>query len=245
MGFYKILIALSFFITFNFANAIDKLTIMTEEYPPYNMTKDGKLVGISVEVLELMLKDVGSKKTTKDIKVLPWARSYNMVQNKKNTMLFAMFRTKQRENLFKWVGPIDSSSIGLIAKKDRKIKIKNVADIKKYKIGTVKDDAAELALKELGLTTFDSISGTNSIATSIKKLKRNRIDLFAYVYETKSWNIDNFKPEDYENVYTLKKNDLYYAFHKDTDQKIIDKLQKSLNLLKEKGLVQEIIKKYK
>jgi polar amino acid transport system substrate-binding protein len=218
---------------------------MTEEYPPYNMTKEGKLTGISVEVLELVLQEVGSKKAVADIQVLPWARSYSIVQNKKNTMLFSMFRTKQRENLFQWVGPIDSSKIALIGKKERKIKIDDVSDMKKYKIGTVKDDVAELTLKELGVTSFDSISGTNSIETSIKKLDRNRIDLFAYVYETKSWKIDNFQPEDYENVYTLKKNDLYFAFHKETDPKLVKELQKVLDRLKKQGMVQKIISKYK
>lgn len=227
------------------ANPIDKIKLMTEEYPPYNMTKNGQLTGLSVEVLELMLQKLDSKQTKKDMEVMPWARAYTLIQKKKDTMLFVMARTKQRENLFKWVGPVGSSVVALVAKKEKNIKINSIEDIKKYKIGTVKDDVAELAVKELGITNFDSISGTNSIATSIKKLQRDRIDLFAYMYQPKSWKVKNFNPDDYENVYTLKKNDFYYALHKDTDTKIVEKLQKTLDGLKEQGIVQKISAKYK
>lgn len=246
MKFVKFLLACSFFAETLFANDIDKITIMTEEYPPYNLTENGELKGLSVEILDLMLDKVGSKQqTSKDVKVLPWARSYSLVQLKKNTMLFSMFRTEQREKLFKWVGPIDSSITALIAKKDKKIKINSVEDIKKYKIGTVKDDVGELALKELGIMNTDSISGTNAIEKSIRKLDRGRIDLFSYMYEPKSWKIDGFEPKNYENVYTLQKKDLYYAFHKETDDKVIQTLQAALDALKKEGKVKEIISKYK
>lgn len=245
MKFVKFLLACSFFTATLFANDIDKITIMTEEYPPYNLTQNGKLKGLSVEILDLMLQKVGSKQTSKNVKVLPWARSYSMVQLKKDTMLFSMFRTEQRDKLFKWVGPIDSSVTALIARKDKKIKINSVEDIKKYKIGTVKDDIGELALKELGVVKTDSISGTNSIEKSIRKLDRGRIDLFSYMYEPKSWKIDGFDPKNYENVYTLQKKDLYYAFHIETDDKVIQTLQTALDALKKEGKVKKIISKYK
>jgi len=245
MKFYKFLLSFVLIVQVLYANDIDKIKIMTEEYPPYNMTKNGKLQGLSVEILELMLQKVGSKQTKKDMEVLPWARSYNIIQKQKHTMLFSMFRTAPREKLFKWVGPIDSSIIALIARKDRHIKITSLDDIKKYKVGSVKDDAAEIALKVKGITNIDSVSGSHQIERSIRKLDSGRIDLFSYVYEPKSWDIKNFDPKNYENVYTLEKKDLYYAFNLDTDDKIIQKMQKALDDLKRKGIVKKIISKYK
>lgn len=245
MFFYKFLISLVFLVSSLISAEVDKIKIITENSPSSNMVIDGKLTGYGVDILEKMLQKVNSDKTRDDFEVLPWARGYSMVQKNPNTMLFAMLRTKQREKLFKWVGPIDNSIVALIAKKERKIKINSIEDMKKYSIGTVKDDVAELAVKELGITSFDSISGTKAIETSIKKLQRDRIDLFAYSYVIDTWKIKGFNPKEYENVYTLKEDSLYYAFHKDTDQKILDQLQNALDSLKKQGIVKEIISKYK
>lgn len=244
MKFHKIIIGFMFLIVSSFAQSIDEFTLMSEQYPPFNMVENNKPVGISVDLMEVILKKLDSKLTKKDIQFLPWARSYNIIQRKSNTMLFVMARTKQRENLFKWVGPIGSSVVALIARKDQNIKINSVADLKKYKIGSVKDDVAELALKEIGVTHMDSISGTNSIEKSVKKLDRGRIDLFSYMYELKSWDIKGFNPDNYENVYTLKRNDFYYAFHKDTDDALIEKIQKIVDDLKADGTLEEINKEY-
>jgi len=244
MVFSKILMVMFLFIIQSFASNIDKFTLMSEQYPPFNMLVDKEPKGISVDILEIVLKKMDSKLTKKDIQFLPWARSYNIIQKKKNTILFSMARTKQREKLFKWAGPVGSSFVALIARKDRKIQIKTIEDIKKYKIGSVKDDVAELALKEIGVTGMDSLSGTNAIEKSIKKLNSGRIDLFAYMYELKSWNIKNFIPSQYENVYTLKQNDFYYAFHKDTDDALVKKFQKILDDLKDDGTLNYINSEY-
>jgi polar amino acid transport system substrate-binding protein len=245
MFFYKFLLGACLVVSVTLAETIDDFQFITEHSPSSNMIMDNQLTGYAVDILEKMLELSHSKKTKKDFKVFPWARGYSMVQKKPNTVLFAMLRTKQRENLFKWVGPIKSSKVSLIGKKSRNIKINSLDDILKYSIGTIKDDVAELELKELGIKSFDSISGTKSIETSIKKLQRDRIDLFAYSYVIDTWKIKGFDPKDYESVYTLKENSLYYAFHKDTDQKIIDQLQTTLDQLKEQGIVKKIISKYK
>lgn len=241
MAFYKILISLVFITTLMFGANVDNLRIMTEDSPKSNMLVDKKLTGYAVDILELMLQRSNSKLTKNDFEVLPWARGYSIVQNEPNTMLFAMLRTQQREKLFKWVGPINSSVVGLIARKDTNITINSPKDIKKYKIGSVKNDVGELSLHEIGITDTDSISGVNAIEKSLKKLDHGRIDLFVYSYS----GVDDFAKDKYEKVYTLKQDDLYFALHKNTDQKIINTLQNALNSLKEEGIVEKIVLKYK
>lgn len=51
------------------------------------------------------------------IHVWPWARSYETVMRNQNAVLFSAARTKVREDMFKWAGPILTLSIGLVAKK--------------------------------------------------------------------------------------------------------------------------------
>lgn len=49
-----------------------ELTILTENLPPLNYLKDGKLIGPSVEILKEIQKRVGSHA---EIQVYPWAQS--------------------------------------------------------------------------------------------------------------------------------------------------------------------------
>lgn len=54
-----------------------------------------------------------------------------------------------------------------------------------------------------------------------------------------------YNPEDFESVYVLKRSDLYYALNKDTPEWIADELQEVLDGIKEEGLYQKILDKYR
>ena len=99
--------------------SVDNLTIMTEIYPPYNFKEKGELKGISVDLMVLILKKLGSRQTRNNIKLWPWARGYREVLGKKNTCLFSTTRTIEREKHFKWVGPITSTTISILARKKK------------------------------------------------------------------------------------------------------------------------------
>ena len=49
---------------------------------------------------------------------------------------------------------------------------------------------------------------------------------------------------DYEPVYVLTESELYYAFHKDTPDIFIQKMQKTLDKVKNDGEYQKIIDNY-
>jgi polar amino acid transport system substrate-binding protein len=230
----------------HFAQSIDDLVLITENYAPLNFSKDGKVQGISVDVMVEILKVSGSKKTREDISLQPWARGYKQVQEMKNTALFAMSRTEAREELFKWVGPIIPSNIVLVAKKSRGIKINSVEDFSQYnRFGVVRDDIGEQMLLKLGVPK-ENLHQTNSGMNTAKMLDKDRVDMWAYGRIVALWNIKElgFNPDDYEEVYTLKESQQYFAFHKDTDPTVIAKLQKALDELKSNGKLKEIVSTY-
>ncbi len=245
----KILIFLFLiFYTVIFAQSLKKISFMTENYPPYNYQQDFVLKGISVDLIIATMKKFNPDFSKNKIKLLPWARGYKIVQEEKNSCLFSTTRTKARERLFKWVGPISPALIVLIAKKERNIKISSIDNLKKYRIGTIINDVGEqlLIAKGLSLKTFDRVSGVGSILSSIKKLNSNRIDLFAYDSNVFKWEIKqiNLNPADYEIVYVLKKGWYYYAFNKNTPDETIYQIQKNLDKLKKDGTYQKILDKY-
>lgn len=228
----------------SFAADIDDIRFMTEELPPFNMKgTDGVACGIAVDVLAEMLQRVGSSKTARDVEVLPWARGYKEVQSTPNTCLFSMTYSDERKPMFKWVGPMSATKTAVIALKSKGLKIGSEADLADLSAGVIKDDIGDELAQKVGMT---KIGRTADNLQNVKKLNSGRIDVWIYEESVAQWQLKDmgFNPADYETVYTLSEGDLYYAFHKDTDQGLIDELQKALDDIKADGTYQSIIDKY-
>jgi len=231
-----------------YGDTVDNISMFTEIYPPYNMKEDGKLTGVSVEILDALLKQLNSEQTIKDVVLTNWSRAYSLALKNNNTMVFSTTRTESREPLFKWVGPIVQTKVGAIALKDKHIVINSVKDFNNYKIGAVLKDVGESTLAELGVNSqqVQSVSGENVINLSFLKLQNNRIDIFAYETNAAFENAKKlgFDINKYEIIYTLKEGELYFAFNKNTDDTIIQKWQKALDTIKENGIYDKILLKY-
>ena len=230
------------------ADSIDDITLLTENYPPFNFEKDGKVQGISIDLLVEMLSRTRSSKGRRDIEVVPWTKGYKAAQNKKNTMLFATTRFEARERLFKWVGPIISDEIAVIAKKSRNIRIDTPQDLNRYKIGAVRDDVAQLLLLQAGVppgSIYETVSGTGGENLG-KMLAAGRFDLWAYSKTVAFWNLkeSGFSVSEFDVVHVLKRSDLYFALHRETDDAIVAQLQKALDGIRSSGRLKEIIRNY-
>ena len=248
ISFYKILF-ICFFSTSLLSNPLNKITFMTENYPPYNFTQEGKVQGIAVDLMLLMLKRLNTTHTRSDIRILPWARAYKDLLEDTNTSLFSMTRTQKREKLFKWVGPISQTSISLIARKDNNILLRSTKEIQNYKIGVVRKDIGEQLLYTLGIKEkqIESTGGIDALHKLIKMLNRNRFDLLSYESEVVNWEMKKlgFELKDYEVVFNLSQAELFFAFHKETPDDIITLLQEALDDLKKEKIYETIIQKYR
>ncbi len=227
------------------AQSIDDLVPFTEEYPPYNYTSKGVLEGISIDLIERMFEISLSKLRRKDIIVASWARGYYSIQNKKNAVLFATTRSKSREKLFKWVGPITPTSISLHVKNNSNIKISNYEDIKAYTVCVIRDDIAQQLLLENGIET-DKLIITTTTEQNIQLLNMNRADIWAYECNAAFWALqaNGYNLENYKTIFTLEESELWFAFNNQTPDSVIKQLQKALNSLVETGEYQDILDKY-
>lgn len=214
--------------------------IMTEEYPPFNYTADGKLTGLSTEVVQQLAKKVGHPE---DIEMLPWARAYGLIQQSDGQILFSMTRTEEREKMFKWVGPIASNKWVFFAKKGSGVTIASLADAKKVeKIGTYKDDAAESFLKAEGFTNLDSVLNDEQ---NVPKLVAGRINLWIVgelqgIHKAKAKGV----ADQLEKVFDVKDTQLYIAFSKNTPDAEVAKWQAALDAMKADGSIDALVKKY-
>jgi len=234
----NVFLILSLFI--HIADAQD-LTIITEEYPPLSLKKEGIITGSSVEVVREILRRL---KQPDNIVMLPWVRGYNLLTTQPNVALFSTTRTKERETLFHWVGPLCTSQNGFYAKKNSGIHMNSLEDAKKVgSIATYKEDAREQMLKSWGFTNLDS---SKSAASNLKKLLSGRVDLWLYdsLGMPKVAERLGVDTTELELILPLNEVSLYVAFSKETPKEIVKKWQKTLDDMNRDKTFELISKKW-
>ncbi len=224
------------------AMAADKIALVTEDGPPFNMKKEGKITGSATDILEAAMKKANFEFT---LALLPWANAYQMGLNDKNTAVYSTTRTPERETLFKWVGPLAENSWVFFAKKDSKIKISSLNDAKKYVVGGYNGDAKALFLIKEGFVEGKNIQLASYEKQNALKLQADKIDLWASGSEVAPWITKEEKSGDITPVFTFKKVEMYAAFNKNTDDSIIKKLNDTILNMRKNGEIKIINKKYK
>ena len=232
-------------------NDLRELSFFTETYPPANFLVDDKITGYSVDILLAASEIVGEPVDLEQLTLQPWARSYRTVLTEQNSVLFSTTRSEQRENLFKWVGPIAEIKVVVLARKDSGIEITRPMDMANYRIGVIRDDIGEQSLLELGIPR-NSMQEANYVTVLAEQLMKKRIDLLVYSQRAAYWwsKQAGLDPDLFQPVYLVREGDVYFAFNKLTDSTVIEKLQRGLDLLKstkgESGqtLYEEILAKY-
>lgn len=219
--------------TVTFANNLSHLTYFTESYPPYNYRDNYQLTGIAVDLLDAAVSKFETEFDPSQIQLVPWARGYKLTKIGKDTVLFSMTRTAYRESTFEWVGPISATRVVLFASKSRQLKITQQSQLKQYNIGVIRDDIGEQSLLALGVNK-DQIHRAHNARYLVQMLELKRIDLWAYDELVGRWLIKNsgLNADDFEVVYTLKDSQLYYAFSKDSDPELRQKLQQGIDQVK-------------
>ena len=209
------------------------LTYMTEQFPPYNFKEDGELQGFSIDLLEAMWRIMGVDLNRSIIEVLPWREGYERTLNKENTVLFSTARLPQREQLFKWAGPIGPFNNVLISRSDRNPSIVSPGDLLRYRIGAIKDDSAVQMLRDMGVREGTLV--LEPTARPIIEMLQNRsIDAWAYGDVAGFWLIQESGANggDFEVAYVLGQADYYYAFHKKTPDSLVRSFQEAIDYLK-------------
>lgn len=215
--------------------------ILTEEYAPFNYTKNAKVTGLATEVVAEVAHRMDHSFYPE---VMPWARAYLIAQTKPNIILYSTTRIPDRENLFKWVGPIIATQLSFFVRKDSSLTIQHLEDAKSLgSIGVYRDDVAEMLLKSLGFNNLDSVTDDTLNA---KKLVKGRLDAWftgnaqGYYRASEAGVVTQIK-DIYQYPEALE---MYMAFSKDTPDSVIQLWQEALDGMKRDGSYRAIQKKY-
>ncbi|CAI8731055.1 polar amino acid transport system substrate-binding protein [Pseudomonas sp. IT-196MI5] len=246
---FLLVLASASLLLINGAHAADRsdtdLVLLTENFPPYNMAKNGKnfaqdenINGIATDIVREIFKraDITYSLTLR----FPWERIYKLTLEKPGYGVFVMARLPDREKLFKWVGPIGPDDWIMLARADSKITLETLNDARKYKIGAYKGDAIAETLAKQGLNPIVVLRDQDNA----KKLVNGQIDLWATGdpagrYLARQEGVNGLK-----TVLRFNSAELYLALNKNVPDETVAKLQAALDQMRKEGRVDEIMAQY-
>ena len=221
------------------------LVLLTENFPPYNMAKNGKnfaqdenINGIAVDIVREMFKrtDITYSLTLR----FPWERIYKLALEKPGYGVFVMARLPDREKLFKWVGPIGPDDWIMLAKADSKITLETLHQARKFRIGAYKGDAIAETLAKQGLKPIVVLRDQDNA----KKLVSGQIDLWATGDPAGRFLARQDGVTGLKTVLRFNSAELYLALNKDVPDEVVTKLQTALDAMRKEGVVDDIMANY-
>ncbi|QIB05507.1 substrate-binding periplasmic protein [Pseudomonas bijieensis] len=228
------------------ARAADtSLVLLTENFPPYNMAKNGKnfaqdenINGIAVDIVREIFKraDISYSLTLR----FPWERIYKLALENPGYGVFVMARLPEREKLFKWVGPIGPDDWIMLAKADSKIALDSLEQARQYRIGAYKGDAIAETLAKQGLKPIVVLRDQDNA----RKLLNGQIDLWATGDPAGRYLARQEGVNDLKTVLRFNSAELYLALNKNVPDDVVARLQAALDQLRKEGALDAILARY-
>ena len=204
--------------------------------------ENGENKGFCTDIVAAVLKKAG---LSARIRTYPWSRAYETALRKKNTLIYTIARTPERENLFHWIGVIVSGKTYLFSRKQDPIVLDSLEQARTYRIGAVRDG---IRAKYLASKGFDHLDLVEDTRTNAVKLINRRIDLWVedelsanYTMRKLGVNPDAFIHKAFGLDLKL---DGYMAFSRDTDQALVALFRRTLESLIQDGTYDKIKRNY-
>lgn len=225
------------------------IRVITEELPPYNMTRDGQMTGMSTEVVQAVLKEVNVQAT---IESMPWARAYDLALHDPDVLIYSITRTAEREHLFKWVGTIASSRWYLYSSTVHPVSLMDLDDARAWQTATVNEDVGEQYLIGKHFVVGQQLQSSTRYELNYQKLRTGHVDLWI----SDELNADYLARQAGDDpartlVQSLRVEELEQAggfnmaFSAGTADATVRKFQKGLNAVRENGTYAAIAQKWK
>jgi len=222
-----------------------KVVLLTENFPPFNMSVDDKnfarddgIDGISAEIVRAMFKRA---KIDYSLSLrFPWDRLYRLTLDKPNYGLFSTTYTPERQPLFKWVGPLAKTGWVLLAAPGNTLSVASLEEAGQYKVGAYKNDAVSQHLESQGLTPVNALRDQENV----KKLISGKIDLWATTDPVGRYLAKQEGVSGLTTVLRFNEAELYLALNKDTPDEVVQRLQKALDELRREGFVEDMTNSY-
>ena len=219
-------------------------------YPPFFIQdENGKWGGLSIELVEALLKEAGY---SPHYKPLPFARALNSMQKGTIDMMLNMSITEKRKAFMNFIGPQLDETVVLVVRKNSNFNITSLDDLKKLpKAIGIERGRVYGKVFEKKRTTDEAFKHKLKIVTEVdtneKLLAAGRISAFpGYAYNTfyqlkTNPLYKNFKT----HPFIISQDWIYFGFSKKSvpaDQ--LQKFQDAYDSARKKGVFESIRQKY-
>lgn len=210
--------------------ALLKMEYLTEGYYPYTFLEEGVPKGISVDVLQQMFSRLNIDVPDDHFVFGTWEDVYQQTLHQNGSAIIVMARSPERENLFRWAGPIDKTSNQIFCLRETADTLKEITP-SEMKIGAVIDDIAASDLVNANVTDIVYFQDAREI---INALKSGLIDGWAYAAMPARQLIQEYAadPASIVPVHTLKTYDYYFAFSPDTPAPLVAAFQDMFDIIR-------------
>lgn len=236
-------LVLIFLASLNFFANAEKVTFIAEELPPFNF---GDGTGFSVEVIKAIAEEAGLEY---EILTYPWSRAYRKAIHDKNTFLFTLVKSKQREPLFQWIGIIAEINVNLFKlKSNESIQVNNLEELKNYVTIIPRGVRRHHFLLQQGFEEHKNVLLVGTELDSIRMLLKNRghfliNDERVINHSLSLINIPTTQIEKSTAINELSL-DQHLATGLNTQKSIVEKYQAAYEKIRSNGTYENILQKW-
>jgi polar amino acid transport system substrate-binding protein len=223
-----------------------EIGVYAPEEAPYQYLdrSSGQAAGFAVEVVQLVLNEVGSKAP---IKLQPWPRIEHYVLVQPNNLIFLAYRNQETERDYRWVGALVPFKIYVYRLKSRQdVQASSIRELSKYRIGVAAQGGRFRYLSKQGLTANLVIANHNE--SNIRKFFHGRFDLLPedptmLLYSTQRFGLDFSQVERLFELTELA-GEGYLAFTLGTEDAQVSQFARALEKVKSGPAYRDLLLKY-
>lgn len=175
---------------------------------------------------------------------LPLVRGLQQLASHERVMLFNVYRTPQREGLYRWIGPLLHDRSMLYQRTDHSVQLASLAEARFWPVCALRGGAHAQKLQDLG---FANVTLNSSYAGCLRMLAAGRVALAALSesdYQVKRQEAGVPAEALRASGVVLMENDGYIAVSLAMPQDEVDKWNQALLSLRQSGVYQTLQHRY-
>lgn len=220
------------------------------DFPPHLVFKDQSWQGQSIELLQLLAKEVGCELQFINS---PWLRSLAQIKSGELDLVSHLSYSEGRRRDFAFIGPHHIESIWLIGDPDKLPKVSSLKDLTHaVDLGRIAElngayYGEEFALLKQNPFFARQLVSISSIQDKLALLEAGRVNA---ILEDDTvlhyWQNQKYKnAEKYHPLVLVYQSPVYFGFSKNTLSKpMLIKLQKAWQKLYEQGEITKVVQRY-
>ena len=221
-----------------------ELKLNTQDFAPFNYEVNGVVSGPAADIIRKICSEM---KIDCSLHLLPWRRAQDEVAYGTAQGLFVIGWNEERAKTLYFSPPLLNTEYGFFVRDDNPLKFKQNSDVKGYTVGTFGPSNTATALEKIKAEIKElTIDMTPDDESAFKKLSLGRVDA---VFSNKDVGNDMMRKLSIKNIrYSGRQQSLKYYIgfsQKFTDKKVVDEFNATFRSLYKRGVIQEILTKYK